>query len=188
MRTILLSTILCIALPATASTPGQLQGQWTGREDGPKNAVSIYFQRDGIVFVDKKEVLLGTWKLSPTTDGKAHAFDVTFNRISDHAGKSWIKIEGSQARSLGLVQFTDRGIRLCLGRPGSGKRATLVAQHNPEQPIVRCFDLSRPSRMVIRAERPKSQRLCIRQCIMDNQMRAVSPQMIEADCRKDCSR
>ncbi|HIA04542.1 MAG TPA: hypothetical protein EYN66_22040 [Myxococcales bacterium] len=186
MRFIFVATLLITAAPALAGPP-QLQGQWAGREDGRKNAVSLYLAGSGIVYVDKKEVLLGTWQLKQiginTTD---FPIDVIFNRISDHQGKTWMSVLGSESKSLGVVQVQENGIRLCMSRPGAKRRATLKIQLNPDNAIVRCFDLSRPVKTVVRKERPRSRSLCLRQCIMDNQMRAVSPQIIEADCNKAC--
>jgi len=175
-------------LAATAvAAPPQLEGQWTGREDGPKNSVTLYVRGQGLVYIDKKEVLLGKWKMAstPTPQGN-YSIDLYFSRITDHTGTTWVAVEGQQATSLGMLRLTKSSLRLCLSQPGSTARAGLQKQLNPDKGIVRCFDLTRPYRPLAHVKPHRSRALCIRQCILDNQMRAVSAQMIKDDCKRSC--
>jgi hypothetical protein len=143
-----------------------------------------------MVFVDRKEVLLAHWEFSGPgrADGKGTVYPalLTFHRISNHSGRTWIAVKGNEANAHALLRFEGRKLRLCIAKPGSGTKPALQPNPRAGDSRVRCFDLARPSQPIVRAKRPRSRAMCLRQCIMDNQMRAVAIERIEADCREQC--
>lgn len=192
-----LALFLSLALlggPALADIPRRivpLDGLWVGGEEGYQSrVVSLRFEGSFMVFTDHGSVAFVSWAPAgrESAVGGRHrlAADFTINTVTSLKGKP-VQVSPNERVAKGLMRWEKGALRVCASEPGKPLRATL-APRGAQKPAanVRCFDLTK---VVVGARGgAKAFNQCVMGCVRQNQMRAVGPDVIEADCRKECGK
>ena len=189
-----LSLLLPLASRAKLPIPA-LDGVWVGTEEGRKGVATMRFEHDHLVVVDADEVLLGKVAFA---GGGVHArktwtipVDATIERAFSVYGRVLELAADQRGRtSLGTMRLTGHAMRLCASNLGSPIRASVAPlASQPKEAQIRCFELTQWQARPALPPSSRAERFngCVRACTRQNMMRAVGPDVIEADCRRECS-
>lgn len=169
--------------PAHAQQQSPLTGTWVGFDRAIQEPITLSFREDSAVLLHLRAVLLTTWQFvgSPQRVGGEldYAIDILVLKTLSRRGASKEMPAGEAARThQGTLRLGAKGVmRLCLSPMGKPNRLAVVDDSHPD--AKRCMTLRRAQ-----TELPFDQ--CVRECVHQNQMRAVGPEAIEADCRREC--
>lgn len=158
-----------------------LAGVWSGWVEGdPKRPVAVAIDEQHVTWIDAGQASFAGYVLSTkeTMEGKARirAIDVTPTRFVTAAGKD--APVSPRGVALGTLRLGAGTLRLCLGAAGQAERVRLDGRGGT------CYELRRVEAPAPPA--PSRRTPCVQKCVERNQMKAVSIQKIEADCRKEC--
>ncbi len=192
MRGVLLTVSILLWTSASAAQIPDLNGVWGGRDDGGE-ALSLHFVGSTVVLTDDANTLLADWSFEGGSKvGGTWEFPMSMVALTmfDRRGQLAKISRNGRARTVtAMLQITGPKHRFCIAPRGFGKR--LMKKGAP----ARCVYLNKatptpkpkPKPAPQQKPQPQGATDCVAKCVQANQMQAVSPEVIEADCRRQCA-
>ncbi len=182
MRLSLFVVIIAASLSAaTAVAQDRPEGLWSGSAEGkPGATVSVRFHKNTGVYLDGHGVTFFNWtaKRSHEKQGKTRAADTDFHIQRRVSLKGQDRPPEKASSILGVMRWSATTLRICVTEAGGKLRPTLkpTARQNKKEKVT-CLDLKQVG---------GDFNQCVAKCVQRNMMRAVGPDVIEADCRRSC--
>ena len=186
---------LLIATSAGASSVPNMDGVWGGK-DAAGHTIGLHFFDSLLVISDNNQVITADWTfVGGSKVGDTWEFPMTVTPLSwsDRRGRP---TKFKKRTQIEATLYISREFRFCFSPKGAGgkkftlkakePRCAVVGRAAPKTAKPAPKETEAPPAPAETAKPAPTFNECVAACVRNNQMRAVGPDVIEADCRKEC--